>query len=123
MKVPLWKKRSQTGVSQSSSNITAAANSEWTLVGPGQTFLLSELEKAYWAGVKADLENVLLTLQRWEQADLRDVALDDEEDDFVHGFDTFIDQVSQEQRSYAAQYGNNTNQLDSISKFNETDSY
>jgi len=30
--------------------------------------------------------------------------LDDENDNFIHGFDTFIDQVSQESRAFAIKY-------------------
>lgn len=83
------------------SSITAVGNLTWSLVGPGSEHLLQELEKFYWEGVKADLENIMRTLKAWQEPDLSDVAIDDENDDHIHGFDTFIDQVSREARQYA----------------------
>lgn len=83
------------------SSITAVGNLTWSLVGPGSEHLLQELENFYWQGVKAELENIMRTLKAWQEPDLSDVAMDDENDDHIYGFDTFIDQVSREARQYA----------------------
>ncbi|KAH7156722.1 hypothetical protein EDB81DRAFT_685386 [Dactylonectria macrodidyma] len=79
----------------------ALGNSAWHMVGPGKEHLIEELDKLYWEGVKADLENIIRTLKEWQQPEYADVAIDDENDDHLYGFDTFIDQVSREARKYA----------------------
>ena len=94
--------------SPSSGHITAAPNLSWELVGDegnGAQSLLPELEQMYWDGVKNELEAIVLTLKRWQDAEYSSVSLDEETDDFVHGFDTFIDQVSKESRAFAERYG------------------
>lgn len=91
-----------------SGHITPAPDLSWERVGPEVvTFeaLLQQLEKIYWDGMKNELEVILLTLKRWQEAEYSSVLLDDETDDFVHGFDTFIDQVSQQSRAFADRYG------------------
>ncbi|KAM0249758.1 hypothetical protein ACHAP5_002627 [Fusarium lateritium] len=91
--------------SRSSSNITPAPDIAWARVGSGKDHLLSELEILYWDGVKAELENIVRTLKAWQQPEYVDVSIEDEDDDHVHGFDTFLDQVSQESRAHAIRYG------------------
>jgi hypothetical protein len=88
-----------------SSNITPAPDLPWHLIGPAEDHLLAELEKMYWEGVRRDLEIILLTLKKWQQPEYSSVFLSDETDSFIHGFDTFIDQVSQESRAFATRYG------------------
>ena len=85
----------------SSSNITDSENRPWTLIGEAEGYLLAELEQLYWMGVEQELESVILTLKTWQSVKLSEVTLEDESDDFVHGFDTFIDQVSDESRQFA----------------------
>lgn len=91
--------------SASPSNITSAPDLTWDLIGTGKEHLLHELETFYWDGVKAELENILRTLKVWQQPEFANVSIDDDIDDHVHGFDTFIDQVSQEARAFAIRYG------------------
>lgn len=86
-------------------NITAATDASWTLLGPGNATLLPELEELYWEGVRGELENIIWTLKTWQKPEFSDVTVADEEDDFVHGFDTFIDQVAEEPRAFALRYG------------------
>ncbi len=86
-------------------HITEATKASWTPVGPGDTALLPELEKLYWDGVRGELENIIRTLKAWQQAELADVTVTDPADDFIHGFDTFIDQVAEESREFALRYG------------------
>lgn len=87
------------------SNITQAPDVPWTLIGSAEETLLSELGKMYWEGVRQELEVILLTLKKWQQPEYSSVLLKDETDSFIHGFDTFIDQVSQESRAFASRYG------------------
>jgi hypothetical protein len=99
-------KRGQgSGPSVPSSNITDAPNLPWASIGDSETHLLEELKSLYWQGVKCELEVILLTLKKWQEPEYSLVVLDDEDDDFIHGFDTFIDQVSQESRAFASRYG------------------
>ncbi|KAM5354211.1 hypothetical protein ACJ41O_000861 [Fusarium nematophilum] len=91
----------------SPSSITPAPDLAWTLVGPGQEHLLLELESLYWDGVKAELENIVRTLRAWQDEEEDSRVFDKDEDDgHIHGFDTFLDQVSQEARAFAIRYGN-----------------
>ena len=104
----LWMKSIRNGTpssSPSSNNITNAPNLPWTEIGDAGTYLLQELTSLYWEGVKRELEVILLTLKKWQEPEYSSVVLDDEKEKFVHGFDTFIDQVSQESREFAIRYG------------------
>jgi hypothetical protein len=102
----LWGKRLEdSSVAQSSTNITNAPDLPWTVIGDSRNHLLEELKKLYWEGVKCELEVILFTLKRWQQPEYSSIVLSEEDDDFIHGFDTFIDQVSQESRAFATRYG------------------
>ena len=91
--------------SGSETGITAASDAAWSPVGAGSDHLLTELENLYWDGVRGELENIIRTLRTWQRPEFASVAADDEEDDFIHGFDTFLDQVSQQSRAFAIRYG------------------
>jgi hypothetical protein len=91
-------------LSTSQTSITPAQDTPWLLRG-GRDALRSELEKLYWEGIKAELENIIRTLKAWQEPDVANVTLPEDKDDFVHGFDTFIDHVSQEAREYAIRQG------------------
>ncbi|OKL57187.1 hypothetical protein UA08_07335 [Talaromyces atroroseus] len=54
--------------------------------------LQNALEEMYWEGARDELENIIRTLAIWQQPTFADVSVPDEDDDFVHGFDTFVDQ-------------------------------
>lgn len=99
----LLKRPAQQSIPQST-NITDAPNLPWHPIGPAADCLPPELEDLYWEGVKNELEVILFTLRKWQQPKYSSVALDDEADHFIHGFDTFIDQVSQESRAFAIRY-------------------
>jgi hypothetical protein len=77
----------------------------WKVVGSANEHLLREIRKIYWDGVKRELAHILLTLREWQQPKYSKVILEDEEDDFIHGYDTFLDQVSYHSRLFAQQYG------------------
>ncbi len=93
------------GIRLPRSNITAATDASWTSLGPGNAALLPELEELYWEGVRGELENIIWTLKTWQKPEFSDVTVADEQDDFDHGFDTFIDQVTEESRAFALRYG------------------
>ena len=88
-----------------SDHITPAPDLPWLQIGSAQDHLLIYLEDMYWQGVRRDLEVMILTLKKWQQPPCDPVILDDEQDDFIYGFDTFIDQVSERSREFATQYG------------------
>ncbi|KAH0551494.1 hypothetical protein GP486_007292 [Trichoglossum hirsutum] len=87
-----------------SSSITTAPNLRWRRIGAARDHLLSELQKMYWNGVNREMAHILLTLGKWQQPEFASVVLRDESDDFIHGFDTFTDQVSETARDFAARY-------------------
>ncbi|KAI1111526.1 hypothetical protein F5Y14DRAFT_424848 [Nemania sp. NC0429] len=92
---------SSKGALSGSHDITKAENLSWNLIGNAKENLFNELEKLYWIGVRQELESVLYTLRAWQAPQHRNIRLEDEDDDFVHGFDTFIDQVSEASRAFA----------------------
>lgn len=104
-RLPFRISKSFQGRSPESSTITPAPNIPWHLIGAAQDHLLEKLEDMYWGGVRGELELIVRTLRMWEQPQHSSIVMDDEKDDFIHGFDTFIDQVSQESRAFAARYG------------------
>ncbi|KAK4122064.1 hypothetical protein N657DRAFT_635497 [Parathielavia appendiculata] len=65
--------------------------------------LRSELERLYWQGIKAELENIIHTLQAWQEPEFADSPTSGE-DDFVHGYDAFLDHVSQGAREFAIRH-------------------
>ncbi|KAM0425121.1 hypothetical protein ACHAPT_009681 [Fusarium lateritium] len=85
------------------SSITLAPDLAWSPAGSHD--LLAELQSLYWEGVKAELENIVRTLKAWQQPECSDVSVSEEDDTHIHGFDTFLDQVSQEARAFAKRYG------------------
>lgn len=95
-------------------NITESPNIPWQLVGQADKQLLPELEQIYWDGVKSELEGILTTLKRWRQPEYSAILLADEMDGFVHGFDTFIDQVSLDSRAFANRYSKYTSFINII---------
>ena len=62
----------------------------------------------YWDGVKREVEVILITLRAWQESDDGWKEPEEAIDDFIHGFDTFIDQVSQESRAFASHYSKYT---------------
>ena len=88
-------------LASSPSSITPAPSLPWTSLGAARDHLLDELEALYWDGAAAELDNVVRTLRAWhheQHPNLADVTVEDEDDDNVYGFDTFLDQVSEEAR-------------------------
>jgi hypothetical protein len=98
----------QSGVLQgsqtSSSSKTQASPTQEKIIGPANVYLLQELKYIYWGALKRELGHIITTLKEWQSAKFDSIALDDEEDIFIHGFDTFIDQVNKDSRNYADDY-------------------
>lgn len=92
---------------QSRSDITSAPDTAWSLVGKGSDTLRAELEVLYWEGVQGEIENIVRNVKLWQQPDLASVVLEKEtpEEERIHGFTTFLDQVSDEARSFALRQG------------------
>lgn len=98
-----WSKFFHSKDSAAFSAITEAENFKWHYIGEAKDTLLKELTELYWAGVENELETVLVALRAWQKHD--QVNLEEETDSFIHGFDTFIDQVSKESRDFADKVG------------------
>ncbi|KAM5353712.1 hypothetical protein ACJ41O_000362 [Fusarium nematophilum] len=69
-------------------------------IGPAAIHLENELQKMYWKGVERELPYLLLTMRRWQSREDSSTLLPDEEDAHIHGYDTFLDQVSQSSREF-----------------------
>lgn len=65
---------------------------------------MDKLESLYWEGIRRELENIIDTLRQWQESDLSGVSLEEEIDNCIHGFDTFLDQVNGDSREFAALY-------------------
>ena len=87
-------------------NEELAPKIDWESEGVSPHHILGRLETLYWQGVRGELENILITSKHWQQPCHQSVTVPaEEEEDSIHGFDTFIDQVSQESRAFATRYG------------------
>ncbi|KAK2747976.1 hypothetical protein FQN57_001567 [Myotisia sp. PD_48] len=74
-------------------------------IGNANSHLYNELLEMYWKGVNREIANILLTLRTWQfQDEYSQTTLPDEQDDFIHGYDTFLDQVSHSSRNFAERY-------------------
>ena len=89
---------------QGSSNVADGPRTPWERVGPAEAHLHRALLDMYWSGVKRELAHIVLTLKKWQQPEYAETVVPDEQDDFIHGYDTFLDQVSQTSRDFAHRY-------------------
>jgi hypothetical protein len=78
---------------------------KWKEISDATNNLLQEMEKMYWNGVGRELIDIILTLKTWQQPEFADVEPEDEKDDEIYGFDTFLDQVNASSRAMAELYG------------------
>lgn len=83
----------------------SSKSGSWTKVGPGSTHLYQQVETLYWTGVEEELENIIRTLRSWQREENSGIQIDDETDEIIHGYDTFLGQVSSGQRAFAKRYG------------------
>ena len=78
---------------------------DWTEIGAAQDVLLLELQAMFWDGVQHELKDMIRTLREWRSEELKDVGLEDEKNENIYGFDTFVDQVIESSREFSVQYG------------------
>ena len=67
--------------------------------------LVRQMRDMYWLGVKEEITEMIISLAEWQSTRYKGVELEDERDDNIHGFDNFVDQISQSSRDYASEYG------------------
>ena len=91
-------------VASASTHIADGTDVKWTSVPNPRQTLLQELQQLYWNGVRRELIEIIFTLKTWQHADFDKVALTDETDQEIYGFDTFLDQVIESSRDFALQY-------------------
>lgn len=104
--------RTKSSASHSARHSTSVTDQEqWSLVGDGATHLLEQLEALYWDGVASELENIVQTLRAWQRPGVAGFNNPEEASEDIHGFDTFLDNVSRESRDFAARYGASTSPL------------
>ena len=89
----------------SSSHISQGIKAEWQAIPNGRDELLPQLQRMYWNGIRRELIDVISTLRAWQLQGAQDVVLDNEEDEEIYGFDTFLDQVNEHSRDFAVMYG------------------
>ena len=92
-------------VATASAHVGNGTDLDWTPIPNPQQALLRELKKLYWDGVRRELIDIIFTLKTWQHEDFEKVALSDETDEEIYGFDTFLDQVNESSRDFALQYG------------------
>ena len=91
-------------VATASAHVGNDTDLEWTSIPNPQQALLRELKQLYWNGVRRELTDIIFTLKTWQHKDFEKVALSDETDQEIYGFDTFLDQVNESSRDFALQY-------------------
>lgn len=92
-------------IAKASAHVSNGIDLDWTAIPDPQQALLQELKKMYWNGVRRELIDIIFTLKTWQHEDFAQVALSDENDHEIYGFDTFLDQVNESSRDFALQYG------------------
>lgn len=91
----------------SGSHITDGKNIPRQKIGPASLHLESQMQALYWQGVKRELSGIILTLRAWQlRPEMADTVLADEQqgtghENPIHGYETFMDQVSQSARDFA----------------------
>ncbi|KAK4171642.1 hypothetical protein QBC36DRAFT_305127 [Triangularia setosa] len=99
---------SQSSSSSSGSHVTDGPEIPRTRIGPAANHLQDAMMLMYWAGVRRELPYILLTLQKWRTRDEYSMTvLPDEEDRYIHGYDTFLDQVNHSSRKFSDKYRKN----------------
>ncbi|KAL2820940.1 hypothetical protein BDW59DRAFT_164487, partial [Aspergillus cavernicola] len=82
-----------------------AGSTSWNAIGPGKEHLAQEVENLYWQGARDELENIVRTLKIWQDPEYATLGLaEDDDEEHIHGYDTFIDQVNKNARAFATRY-------------------
>jgi len=93
--------------SDSSHNVTSAPKVPRQKVGPAAAHTYDAFRRMYWDAVRRELKHILLTLRKWQHSEYASRVLPDEQDHFIHGYDTFLEQVSQSTHKLAGRHGKN----------------
>ncbi|KAH7323242.1 hypothetical protein B0I35DRAFT_500117 [Stachybotrys elegans] len=111
---------SSTGIVDSASgHITEGVRVEKTPIGPAAEHLRSQMIDLYWRGVRRELSEIILNLQAWQRPRFAS-PVEDEKNNLIHGYDTFIDQVSRYSRGYTTRNAPDDNILQYLD-FNHND--
>ncbi|KAK4206667.1 hypothetical protein QBC37DRAFT_434622 [Rhypophila decipiens] len=103
--LPALGKASTASSASSGKYVTDAPEVERVKIGPAVHHLYDAMLQMYWAGVRRELPYILLTLRKWRtHHEYSSFVLPDEEDLYIHGFDTFLDQVSHSSRKFKDRY-------------------
>lgn len=81
-------------------HVNQAAPIPSTKIGPASQHLQDELLEMYWQAVERELPRLLLTFNHWQSNKEMSELLPDERDLHIHGYDTFVDQVSDVSRQF-----------------------
>ena len=93
--------RGKTSPSLSTTQSNVTTDSPRALIGSAADHLQDAMTQMYWTGVRRELHHILLTLQEWRaKEEYSKTVLPDEEDLQIHGYDTFLDQVSQSSHKF-----------------------
>ncbi|KAK5654724.1 hypothetical protein OQA88_7049 [Cercophora sp. LCS_1] len=103
--------------SSSGSHVTDAPEIPRVQIGPAAHHLRDAMMQMYWAGIRRDLPHIILTLRKWQtQDEYSKTLLPDEEDHYIHGYDTFLDQVSHSSRKFSTRYDKKQELRDPLDK-------
>lgn len=80
------------------------SNSAFEKAGSGKE-LVYELERLYWLGVKAELDNIVTTLKTWRRSGVLREGQTPKVPGASEGYEDFIDSVSERTRGFASKYG------------------
>ncbi|RGP77134.1 hypothetical protein FLONG3_4649 [Fusarium longipes] len=106
--MPFISRPSAQASASSSANVPESPPISNRSIGPADQYLENELLKMYWQGVERELPRLLLAFHQWQSGKETSFLLPDEQDNHIHGYDTFLDQVSDISRQFHER--NKTNQ-------------
>ena len=112
---PMLKAR-ESAAGKKAEDVTYAPEIPMNPLGPAADGLYSQLLRMYWLGVTREMKHILLTLRTWQRPPYESTILPDEKNDFIHGYDTFLEQLSQSTRSLAQKQGENGRNAKEIQK-------
>lgn len=89
------------GLASSGNPNTKRGNLRREFIGPASDHLRSKILDLYWQGVKRELADIVLNLNKWQmRSKFAETVLPDEKTSFIHGYDTFLDQVNKTSRDF-----------------------
>lgn len=95
----------QSASSSSGSHVTDAPEVPRVQIGPAANHLRDAMMVMYWAGVRRELPHIVQTLRKWRTRDEYSTTVHpDEEDRYIHGYETFLDQVNHTSRGFSDRY-------------------